>query len=115
MPRTEKIDSNLDLAGTKSRCEQTQRAGFRLTSIEANTETVNGNLLSFNEAKFIDAVSIDILDTLNFVPAETSESLDSVKQRTPGWTFIWDASRIYISGHVKRAVVFGKKKSKKTP
>jgi hypothetical protein len=109
MPRTEKIKSDLDLAGTKSRCEQTQRAGFKLASIEAQTETVSGTVLSFNEAKFVDAISIDILDKLNFVPAESSESLDSVKQRTPDWTFICDAPRMYISGHVKRAVVFGKK------
>ena len=64
---------------------------------------MDGTVLLFNEAKFEDAASPDILDELNFVAAESGESLDSVKQRTPGWTFICDA-QIYVQGHVKRAV-----------
>ena len=108
MPRTVKIDSDLDLDGIKKRCVKTQRAGFKLASIESKTKTTDGTVLLFNEAKFDDASSVDILDELNFVAAESSESLASVKARTPGFTFIFDATQIFVKGHVKRAVIFGK-------
>ena len=108
MPRKIKIDGDLALAGTKSRCEQTQRGGFKLSSIKSKKETVNGTEVLSNEAKFDDALSTEILDELNFVTAEKTEALKAVKDRTPNWTFITD-SEIYDSGKLKRVVIFGKK------
>jgi hypothetical protein len=107
MPREVKIDGSLPLSGTESRCEQEQRAGYKLASIKFDTETDEGTVIEINRANFVEASVIDILDDLNFVAANDGDSLDTIKAANQGWTFILD-TRLYVESHVKRVVVFGK-------
>jgi hypothetical protein len=104
-----KIDGDLPIDGTKTRCEQKQREGFRLKSIQAQTETALGQTVKENVAEFDRALAPDILNVLNFVPAQAGDQLESIKQAQSGWTFICDAPKIFVQGNIERRVVFGKK------
>lgn len=108
MPRKVKIDGDLTLDKTESRCEQIQRAGFKLKSIERKTITQQGVVLKVNEANFDDARSIDILNDLTFTAVKASETETDIKKKIPGSEFILIAE-IFVSGNVKRVAVFGKK------
>jgi hypothetical protein len=107
MPRTEKIDGDLTLDKTEGRCEQVQLAGFQLKSIERKTITKQGVVLKVNEAKFDDAMSVDILNDLTFTAVKASETETDIKKKMPGLEFILIAE-IFVSGNVKRVAVFGK-------
>lgn len=103
-----KIDGSLPLKGTKDRCEQKQRSGFKLTDIKFNTETDEGKVFEINEAKFDRALAVDILDELTFVPAADSDKMEAIKKKAPGSELIID-TKIFVENHVTRVVVFGKK------
>jgi hypothetical protein len=103
-----KIDGSLTIDGTKARCEQKQRAGFQLTSIKADKENALGQEVLENVAEFDPALSSDILDQLNFVPAKPGDKLEDIKQAQSGWTFICDSSELYVESKLERRVVFGK-------
>ena len=107
MPRKIKIDGKLTLNGTKNRCEQTQRAGFKLTKIKFDTEINEGKVFNINRADFDDALSVDIRNELTFVIAKDSDKLKDIKDAHPGLTFILE-SRIFVKNNVERVVVFGK-------
>ena len=107
MPREVKIDADLPLSGTESRCEQEQRAGYRLDKIKFDQEPAEGVVLQFNRAIFEKASVVDILDDLKFVAAQDGDELEAIKDANPGWTFMID-TRLYDETHVKRVVIFGK-------
>ena len=108
MPAPLKIDGDLSIDDTKATCEQKQRAGFQLTGIKAATDTALGQTVKENVAEFDRALASDILDALNFVPAQAGDKLDDIKQAQSGWTFICDAPELYVNSNLERRVVFGK-------
>jgi hypothetical protein len=108
MAKPLKIDGDLSLTDTKNRCEQKQRAGFKLTAIKFNTTTAEGKVFQVNEATFEKALASRILDELTFVAAGDSDKLDDIKKKAPGATLITD-TKIFVKSHVTRVVVFGKK------
>ena len=107
MPRKVRIDGDLTLDKTEGRCEDVQRAGFKLKSIERKTITQQGVALKVNEANFDDAMSTDILNDLTFIAVKASETETDIKQKMPGLELILIAD-IFVSGNVKRVAVFGK-------
>lgn len=107
MDRLVKIDGNLSLSGTESRCEMEQEKGYKLTKIAFGTEIVGSTPIQINKAEFDLASSIDILNDLNFVQAEEDDDLDNIKGEMAGWTFMFE-TQMYVSNHVERVIVFGK-------
>ena len=108
MAKPLRIDGDLSLTGTKDRCEQKQRSGFKLTGIEFKTVTAEGKVFQVNEATFTKARSTAILDELTFVAAKDSDKLEDIKKKAPDATLITD-TKIFVKNIVTRVVVFGKK------
>jgi hypothetical protein len=108
MPPVIKIDGDLSIDDTKSACEQNQRDGFSLTSIEGVEEQALGQTVKINVASFDPALASDILDELNFVPAEAGDKLQDIKDAHSDSTFIFDAPQMFVDGQLERRVIFGK-------
>lgn len=107
MDRLVKIDGNLSLSGTQSRCEVEQEGGFKLTSLKFGTLIAEGNVLQINKAEFEIASVIDILNKLNLVQADDSDDLEEIKEQMSDWTLMFD-TQIYVEDKLSRVVVFGK-------
>lgn len=108
MPPPLKIDGDLPIDRTKDACEQKQRSGFRLTDIKGVEETALGQTVKVNVANFERALASDILDELNFVPAEAGDDLQGIKDAQSDSTFIFDAPQMFVDGQLERRVIFGK-------
>lgn len=108
MPPVIKIDGNLSIDGTKAACEQNQRTGFKLASINGVEEQALGQRVKVNIASFNRALAPDILDELNFVAARAGDDLQGIKSAHSDSTFIFDAPQMFVNGQFERRVIFGK-------
>jgi hypothetical protein len=104
--KTVKIDGNLTLDQTKSRCIGEQNAGYQLTAIQNATISQNGETLMVNKADF-DA-NLDWLRDLLFLDlGPNNPETVKTQQKAQGWTFICTGA-IYVQNSIKNVIVFAK-------
>jgi len=104
--KTVKMDGNLTLDQTKSRCIEEQNAGYQISAIQNATISQNGEALLVNKAEF-DA-NLDWLRDLLFVePDGNDPATIKTNKKADGWTFLCSGA-IYVQGNIKNVMVFGK-------
>jgi len=105
---TVKIDAELKLEDTKTRCQFEQKRGFQLDMIKFGTVIQNGITIPINKAEFTSKRSNLILDELTFVDIEGKDPAKVTDEMKVQNRILICESEIYVEKKTTKVMVFGK-------